>query len=165
MNKDGIEKSILLRASMKRVWRALADPVQFGSWFGMRVEGSFEAGRVLRVAIAPTTVDPEVAKLQKPYEGFPFEIRIVQVEPERIFSFRWTLSEQRLEDYSNEPTTLVEFVLQQEQDGVLLSVTETEFEQLPAEHRERLRARNEQGWGLQMKLIEGYLAALPDIDC
>ena len=131
----------------------------------MRVEGPFEPGRILRVAIAPTTVDPEVARLQKPYEGFPFEIRIVQVEPERIFSFRWTLSEQPLEDYSSEPTTLVEFTLEQQRAGVLLSVTESDFEQLAAEHRERLRSRNEQGWALQMKLIERYLAALPDIDC
>lgn len=165
MNITQIEKSILLRTSMKRVWRALADPIEFGSWFGMRVEGPFEPGRILRVAIAPTTVDPEVAKLQKPYEGFPFEIRIVRVEPQRVFSFRWTLSEKPLQDYSREPTTLVEFTVQQERDGVRLTVTESDFEQLPAEHRERLRARNEQGWALQMKLVERYLSALPDIDC
>ena len=41
MNTDRIEKRILLRAPRERVWRALADSTEFGSWFGMKVDGPF----------------------------------------------------------------------------------------------------------------------------
>jgi uncharacterized protein YndB with AHSA1/START domain len=35
MNTDRIEKKLLLRAPRKRVWRALSDSAEFGTWFGM----------------------------------------------------------------------------------------------------------------------------------
>ena len=89
MNADRIEKSILLRASRKRVWRALSDSTEFGSWFGMKFDGPFAPGASMRGVIVPTTVNAEVAKAQKEYEGMPFELTIEQMEPERLFSFRW----------------------------------------------------------------------------
>jgi uncharacterized protein YndB with AHSA1/START domain len=36
MNTDRIEKQILLRAPQERIWRAISDSAQFGSWFGER---------------------------------------------------------------------------------------------------------------------------------
>src|SRR4029078_6671255 len=89
MNTDRIEKRILLRATKERVWRALSDSTEFGSWFGMKFEGPFAPGAFMRGVIVPTTVDAEVAKAQKPYEGMPVELTIEQMEPERLFSFRW----------------------------------------------------------------------------
>ena len=38
MSRDRIEKKILLRAPRKRVWRALTDSQEFGSWFGMKFD-------------------------------------------------------------------------------------------------------------------------------
>jgi len=32
MNTDQIKKEILLRAPLNRVWRALSDSTEFGSW-------------------------------------------------------------------------------------------------------------------------------------
>ncbi|HUK66471.1 MAG TPA: hypothetical protein VLV17_06550, partial [Anaeromyxobacteraceae bacterium] len=68
---DVIEKKILLRASRSRVYRALSDSREFGAWFGMRLLGPFVAGQAVRGTITPTTADPEVARLQKPFEGLP----------------------------------------------------------------------------------------------
>ena len=51
MNTDRIEKKILLRAPRKRVWRALADSTEFGSWFGIKFEGAFTPGARLRGTI------------------------------------------------------------------------------------------------------------------
>ncbi len=48
MNTDFIEKNILLRAPRNRVWRALSDSVEFGSWFGVEFEGPFTPGRRAR---------------------------------------------------------------------------------------------------------------------
>ncbi len=129
MSTDRIEKTILLRAPLKRVWRALSDSTEFGSWFGMRFNAPFAPGATITAVIVPTTVNPEVAKMQKPYEGIAFEIKIVQMQPERLFSFRWHPGavEPGI-DYSSEPTTLVVFTLEKVPDGVQLTVTESGFE-------------------------------------
>lgn len=158
MNTDRIEKRILLRAPRKRVWRALADSTEFGSWFGMKFDGPFVPGASVRGAIVPTTVDAEVAKAQKEYEGLPVEITIEQMEPERLFSFRWhPFAVERGVDYSNEPTTLVVFTLEEVADGVMLTVTESGFDRIPLARRAKAFTANEQGWGMVVKLIEKYL--------
>lgn len=159
MNTDRIQKKVLLRAPLKRVWRALADSTEFGTWFGMRFEGPFAPGARMPAVIVPTAVDAEVAKAQKPYEGIPFEITIEQMEPERLFSFRWHPN--AIEpgvDYSAEPTTLIVFSLEDAAEGVLLTVTESGFDQIPLERRLKAFTANEQGWGMVVKLIEEYLA-------
>ena len=78
---DRIEKQVILRAPLSRVWQALTDADQFGQWFGVRFDGRFEATRPITGKIAPTTVDPDVAKMQKPYEGMKFDIVIDRIEP------------------------------------------------------------------------------------
>src|SRR5215472_8133913 len=89
MSTDRIEKRILLRAPRERVWRALADSTEFGAWFGMKFDGPFAPGRRLRAVIVPSTIDPEVGKGRKQYEGITFEITIETIKPERLLSFRW----------------------------------------------------------------------------
>ena len=66
---DRIEKKVLLRATRAKVWRAISDSAEFGTWFGMKVDGPFVPGKKMRGVIVPTKVDAEVAKMQKPYEG------------------------------------------------------------------------------------------------
>ena len=159
MNTDRIEKKVLLSAPLKRVWRALSDSAEFGSWFGVKFDGPFVAGTSMRGTIVPTTVDPVVAEVQKPHEGFPFEIRIERIEPEKLLSFRWhPYAIERDVDYSSEPTTLVVFTLEEGTDGVTLTVTESGFDSIPLERRAKAFAANERGWAVQMTLIKGYLA-------
>src|SRR5580658_7388348 len=86
---DRIEKKILLRAKPSRVWKALTDSKEFGSWFGARLESPFVAGSTTKGVIAPTSVDPEVAKTQKPHEGRPLVLIIERIEPERLLALRW----------------------------------------------------------------------------
>jgi uncharacterized protein YndB with AHSA1/START domain len=161
MTTDRIEKQILLRAPLHRVWRALTDSTEFGAWFGVKFDGPFQPGS-MRGVIVPTTMDPEVAKAQKPYEGKAFQITVVQMEPERLFSFRWhPYAMDSGVDYSTEPTTLVAFTLEQVADGVLLTVTESGFDQIPLARRAKAFQANEQGWGMQVKLIEAYLVRTP----
>src|SRR2546422_3135461 len=162
MNADRIEKSILLRASRKRVWRALSDSTEFGIWFGVKFDGPFAPGASMRGVIVPTPVNAEVANAQKEYEGLPFEITIERIEPERLFSFRWhPFAVERGVDYSAEPTTLIVFTLEETPDGVLLTVTESGFDQIPLERRSKAFTANEQGWTMVLKLIEEYLGQTP----
>ena len=159
MNTDEIEKNVLLRAPRTRIWRALTDSTEFGTWFGVKFDGPFTPGASMRGVIQPTQVDPEVAKAQKPYEGKAFEITVEQMEPERLFSFRWhPYAIEPGVDYSAEPTTLVAFTREQEAaDSVKLTVTESGFDQIPLARRAKAFAANEGGWGMQMKLIAEYL--------
>ena len=162
MSTDRIEKTILLRAPLKRVWRALSDSTEFGSWFGMRFKAPFAPGATMTAVIVPTTVNQEVAKMQKPYEGISFEITIEQMQPERLFSFRWHPGEVEPGfDYSSEPTTLVVFTLEKIPDGVLLTVTESSFDQIPLARRAKAFTANGGGWTLVIKLIEEYLVQAP----
>jgi uncharacterized protein YndB with AHSA1/START domain len=156
---DRIEKKVLLRASRGRVWRALTDSGEFGSWFGMRFEGPFVPDATMRGVIAATKADAEIAKAMEPVVGIPFVITIERIEPERLFSFRWhphALDQQV--DYSKEPTTLVVFELEDAAGGILLKVTESGFDRVPLSRRKVAFDANEQGWAMQMTLIEKHLA-------
>ena len=59
---DRIEKQVLLRAPLGRVWQALTDSKEFGKWFGVKFDGPFKAGAPITGRIAPTTVDDEVGE-------------------------------------------------------------------------------------------------------
>ena len=158
MNTDRIEKKVLLRAPRKRVWRALSDSTEFGSWFGVRFDGPFAPGAQMRGVVVPTTVDAEIAEAQKEYEGMPFEITIEQMEPERLFSFRWhPFAIEPGVDYSAEPTTLVVFALEEVANGVMLTVTESGFDGIPLARRMKAFTANEGGWGMAVNLIEQYV--------
>jgi len=162
MNTDRIEKNVVLRAPLKQVWQALSNSAEFGRWFGVRFDGPFAPGESLQGVIVPTTVDPDIAEAQKPYEGAPVAITVEQVEPEKRLSFRWhPYAVEPGVDYSREPTTLVAFTLEEVEGGVSLTVTESGFEGIPLERRAKAFTANEEGWSIQMTLIAKYLADAP----
>ena len=157
---DRIEKQVLLRAPRSRVWRALTDSAEFGHWFGVKFDTPFAPGRAMRGVMVGTHVDPTVAAAQQPYAGSPFEITIEQMVAERRFSFRWHPAAGKPgADYSNEPATLVVFELEEVSGGVLLTVTESGFDQIPLERRVQAFTGNEQGWGMMISVIEQYVTA------
>jgi uncharacterized protein YndB with AHSA1/START domain len=158
---DRIEKKILLKAPRARVWRALTDADEFGRWFGMKFNGRFTPGAAVTGVISPTTVDAEVGKAQKPHEGMPFEITIDRIEPERLFSFRWhPFAIDRGVDYSGEPTTLIEFLLEDAPEGILLTVSESGFDRIPLARRAVAFSANEGGWTMMVKVFEKYIASV-----
>src|SRR4051794_15081462 len=89
MSTDRIEKQIVVRAPLNRVWRAISDSTEFGAWFGMKFDEPFAPGKTMKCEIVPTTADPEVARKQERYRGTKFEIVIQDIEPQRLLSFRW----------------------------------------------------------------------------
>src|SRR5207302_8897586 len=100
-SSDRIEKQIELKAPRARVWRALTDAGEFGSWFGVELADRFEPGARVR------------GKITMKGQDFPFEVTVERMEPEQLFSFRWhPYAIDRAVDYSQEPSTLVEFRLQ-----------------------------------------------------
>ena len=113
----------------------------------------------MRGVLVGTTVDAEVARAQRQHAAVPFEITVDRIEPERLFSFRWhPFAVDQTVDYSKEPTTLVEFVLEDAPDGVLLIVSESGFDRIPLERRSQAFTSNDEGWSIIVKLVETYLA-------
>lgn len=77
-----------------------------------------------------------------------------------MFSFHWhPFAVDPNVDYTEEPMTLVTFILEKALDGTLLTITESGFDKLPEERRASAFDANEEGWEAQTKLIEKYLLA------
>ena len=145
---DRIERKILLRAPRSRVWRALTTPVEFGTWFGVKVEGTFAPGARVRGAIT-----------HKGYEHVTWDITIERMEPERVFSWRWhPHAVEAGVDYSAESPTLVVFELEDAAGGTMLTVVESGFDQVPVARRAQAYRMNGEGWTYQMQAIERYVA-------
>jgi uncharacterized protein YndB with AHSA1/START domain len=159
---DRIRKTVVLRAPVERVWRAISDAKQFGSWFGFVFDGDFAAGKRMTGRIVPTTVDASVAKGQEKYAGRAVEITVDRIEPMRVFSYRWhPFALDPSVDYSSEPTTLVVFELAPVAEGTQLTITETGFDSIPSGRRNDAFEANDEGWAAQVHLIEKYLAQNP----
>jgi len=148
---DRIEKEILLRAPRSRVWRALTDSKEFGTWFQSVFTAPFQPGARLEGRVT-----------YPGYEHVVFDIVIEKMEPERLFSYRWhpNTVEPNL-DYSKEPMTLVEFTLEEVEGGTLLRVAESGFDGIPIARRAESLKANDGGWAEQMTAIEGYLRRNP----
>ncbi len=152
-----IEKRVLLRAPLGRVWRAISDAEEFGRWFGVRFDGPFVAGTSVTATITPTTVDAKVGERQAPHAGVQSTWQIVAVEPRRRFAYRWhPFAVDPSVDYNREPTTLVEFTLSETPDGVWLTITESGFEAIPEERRPSSFEANSEGWAIQTDLVRRY---------
>ena len=83
-----------------------------------------------------------------------------RIEPERFFSFRWhPCAIDPAVDYSQEPTTLVAFTLEEVPGGTRLTVVESGFDAIPAARRAEAFRMNEGGWAEQMTNVERYVAS------
>jgi uncharacterized protein YndB with AHSA1/START domain len=143
---DRIQKTIVLRAPRSRVWKALTDPAQLGEWFGAKLSGRFVPGQRLR---GPITIPK--------YDHLSFEVLVEQMEPERLFSWRWQPGGDPDIDPA-EPMTLVVFELEEVPEGTRLTVTESGFDQIPIARRGTAYRENDQGWTGQLENIKKYLA-------
>lgn len=146
---NAIQKEVVLKAPRSRVWKAISDPQEFGTWFRVDMTGvKFEAGK------------PVHAKMTYPgYEGMPFEMVVDRIEPERLFSFRWhPYGIDPDHDYSDEPMTLVEFELEEVEGGTRLTVTESGFDAIPLSRRAEAFRMNSEGWAMQVRNIEAHVS-------
>ncbi len=144
---DRIEKTVELKAPVSRVWRALTDHDEFGSWFRVKLDAPFRPGQVSRGHVT-----------YPGYEHLQWQVEVVRMEPERLFSLTWhpyAIDPDR--DYADEPPTLVEFTLRETATGTLLRVTESGFDKLPADRRLDAFRMNDRGWSTQMDNIAAHV--------
>ncbi len=147
IDEDQIEKQIELQVPLARVWRALTDHREFSEWFGVNLETPFALGQTTAGQI---TVPG--------YEQIRMEVVVQKMEPEKLFSYTWhPYAIDPAVDYSEEPSTLVEFRLTEIVSGTRLTVTESGFSKIPAERRSEAFRMNDRGWAQQMKDIQSHV--------
>jgi len=147
VSTDRIEKRVVLRAPRTRVWRALANAAEFGSWFRVKLEGAFTEGKSVR------------GRLSIPgYEHVTLELLVERIDPERYFSYRWhPYAVDPAVDYSAEPTTLVELTLEETEGGTALTIVESGFDRIPPARRAEAFRMNDNGWTGQIKQLAKYV--------
>ena len=144
---DRIEKRVTIKAPRARVWKALTDATEFGKWFGAKLEGPFVPGGTARGRI--TIPD---------YDHLNIEFFVERIEPESYFSYRWhPHAVDATADYSKEPTTLVEFRLDQDGDSTVLTIIESGFDRIPIARRAEAFRMNSEGWTIEAKNIENHV--------
>jgi uncharacterized protein YndB with AHSA1/START domain len=146
---DRIEKEIVLRAPRSRVWRALTNVDEFGAWFGVKLEGTFSPGARVHGQIMLPDHGPVI-----------IDMAIERMDPESRMSYRWhPYPVGSGVDYSSEPTTLVEFQLEEIAGGTQLTVVESGFDRIPAARRAEAFHMNDAGWAEQLENIARYVAS------
>jgi len=92
------------------------------------------------------------------YEHLTLEITVERMEPERLFSWRWhPYAVDPKQDYSKEPTTLVECELTDVPGGTRLRIVESGFDRIPVARRAEAYRMNAEGWAQQVQSIARYL--------
>jgi uncharacterized protein YndB with AHSA1/START domain len=146
---DRIERKVLIKAARARVWRALSNAPEFGDWFGVDFKGkTFAAGKHVQ------------GKITYPgYEHLTMDVLIERVVPEKLLSWRWhPAAIDPKVDYSQEPTTLVEFELKDADGGTLLTVVESGLDKIPLARRADVFRMNSSGWDQQMENAKKHVA-------
>ncbi|MGH8199250.1 MAG: SRPBCC family protein [Steroidobacteraceae bacterium] len=147
---DRIERSVVVKAMRERVWRALSNAEEFGTWFGVNLTGqTFSPGQLVR---GPLTVAG--------YEHIIWEVSIERIEPAKLLSFRWhPYAIDPKIDYTKEEPTLVTFTLADAPgNATLLTVVESGFDKVPPERRLEAFRMNGRGWSIQMENISRHVA-------
>ena len=144
---DRIEKRFQVTANRSRVWRAIADAEEFGTWFGMKLDRPFAPGATV---LGHITIPG--------YEHVAVEMLVETVEPEGYFSYRWhPYAVDPAIDYRAEPMTLVEFRLEEASGGTVITIIESGFDRLPATRRAEAFRMNESGWAGQSKKLASHV--------
>jgi uncharacterized protein YndB with AHSA1/START domain len=145
---DRIEKRFELKAPRSRVWRALANAEEFGTWFRMKFSGVFAEG---------ATVVGQV--LHPGYEHLKVAMVVQRVEAERYFAYRWhPYPNDPARNYDAEPMTLVEFTLEETATGTHVTIVESGFDRLPADRRAEAFRMNDNGWNGQSKNLAKHVS-------
>jgi uncharacterized protein YndB with AHSA1/START domain len=140
---DQIEREIVIAAPVSRVWAALTEADQIGTWFG-------DAG-------AEIDPRPGGALTIRWQDHGAFHSTIERIEPERYFSWRWAHAAGERPRPGN--STLVAFTLTPEGDGTRLRVVESGFQALEMTDDERANnvADNTRGWREELEELRGFL--------
>lgn len=146
-NQDRIEKVVDLKAPVSRVWKALTDHEEFGTWFRVRLDGPFVVG-------ATTTGNMTFPGA----ENVKWESVTEEIVPESRFVFSWPPSAVDPEtEYEAGAKVTVEFRLEPTEGGTRLTIAESGFLQFPESKRLEILRSNREGWDIQAKNVASHV--------
>lgn len=135
-----VERSIWIAAPRERVWSAITDPMQLEMWFSpgssWKLTALEEGGRLF-------IPDPET--------GVEMNVQVIQLldPPERFVTH--ALSES---PGSSESTA---YLLQEENNGTRLTITNSGYELLPEDARWNTMEQNAFGFGMMLENLRAYV--------
>ena len=135
--QDKIERVITINASKERVYEMITNPEKVVLWFPDSIEG------VYKVVGHPVFVFKGHGKAQ---------VHVIEAKPYEYFSYRWIPgSSVFVGDTSTEGTTLVEFKIEEQQPGICtVTLTESGFTNISADHAEKAFKQNSGGWDFML---------------
>ncbi|MDB5169359.1 MAG: Aha1 domain superfamily [Candidatus Saccharibacteria bacterium] len=143
--QDSIEKVIVINAPQEKVYEAITSPERITSWFPSAIEGT------LNVGDRPILDFGEHGKNQ---------IYVESAKPHEYFAYRWIPGSRHfIGDVLSQPNTLVEFIIQEVENGTRVTLKETGFASLPAEVRDQKLAENTGGWDYMLNRLKELLAS------
>ena len=145
MTSDQIERETVIAAPVERVWALLTEAEHLGRWFG-------DTG-------AEIDLRPGGAFSLSWEQHGTVRGRVVDVEPNQRFSYRWiTIGDREHAEPVEGNSTLVEFTLHAEGDGTRLRVVESGFASLDAEAAQQSERYedNRRGWGIKLGDLREY---------
>ncbi len=155
MAADSVGREILIEASPEVVWGVITEPEQISRWFSDAAEVEGRAG-----VDGTLTWRPGGRGGDKEFDTI-VPIRVVEAEPFRRFSFRWSHPQGTEPNESN--SALVEFSLIEEAGRTRLRVLESGI--CSATHDEEEKARyleeHEHGWDKHLGELLDYVASKP----
>ena len=144
LTEDSIQETLVLDASLPKVWEALTSPDQMKIWYdpALGIEGKVEVGE-------------EVVFV---WQSGRSRIKIVEKHPMERFAYRWVPAECVDAPIVDEGTSLVTFHLSAEGDKTKLTLVESGLSKLAPGTRGKAFYMNSWGWdecfvGLR-KLVE-----------
>jgi uncharacterized protein YndB with AHSA1/START domain len=150
---DSVEREILIEASPEVVWGVITEPEQISCWFSdeAALEASAGADGTLRWRRGGRGGSKE--------SDLVVPIRVVDAEPFRRFSFRWSHPDGTSPDESN--SALVEFSLVEEASGTRLRVLESGIGAVThgEEDKDRYREDHAQGWERHLRELLDHVAS------
>lgn len=148
---DRIERSVVISAPRARVWRALSNAEDFGTWFGANLKGqTFAPGQRARGQITHCG-----------HEHVWFDVVIERIEAPELLSYRWhPYAIDPSVDYTQEQPTLVTFTLKDAPgNATLLTVVESGFDKVPPQRRLEAFRMNGRGWAVQLDNVARHVSA------
>ena len=130
-----IDRTIEIKASPERVWRALTNAKELSTWFQVTIEGEIAPGNEVWMT---SSCDGNVGR---------FRVLFVEMTPPKRFVWQWHPGAVDPNiDYSKEPRTTVAFTLEPSGSGTRVSLAETGFNEISLARRAKVFGDNDQGW-------------------
>ncbi len=143
--ENSVVRTLVLKASLDKVWNAIATPEGFAGWFSPRVEGKWKEGESI-LLFWPS--------------GSSNQILLTKIQPKSLFAYQWHPGDfNNLSDHPSAELTTVTMRLREVPEGTELALTESGFENIPDERRLRVLGLNTEGWDEELENVRKYVEA------